>query len=170
MKWILFTGTWRITNADVERDVRAAVREVYAQGNAVLTGGATGVDYFAMDEAMKIDPTARRLRIMIPAFLEDYITDYYTNWCQAPITQSDIDLMASLLRKIKEVNPACVLEMPNTTITQKDYDVRSKQEIIYTDEVCAFQVNGSKGTQDTIDWAKEAGRVIRLHKQYSIQA
>lgn len=39
MKWILFTGTWRLTNKEVEHDVRKAVQEVIARGDGVLTGG-----------------------------------------------------------------------------------------------------------------------------------
>ena len=42
MKWILFTGTWRLTNKEVEEDVRAAAREVIARGDGVLTGGRQG--------------------------------------------------------------------------------------------------------------------------------
>ncbi len=62
MKWILFTGTWRLTNPQVEADVRLAVREVIGRGEGVLTGGATGVDYFAMDEAMKLKPDGSHLK------------------------------------------------------------------------------------------------------------
>lgn len=32
MKWTLFTGTWRLTNSEVEADVRSSVREVLAGG------------------------------------------------------------------------------------------------------------------------------------------
>ena len=39
MKWIIFTGTWRLTNDEVESDVRAAVREVLLAGNGIVTGG-----------------------------------------------------------------------------------------------------------------------------------
>lgn len=39
MKWILFTGTWRLTNQEVESDVREAAREVLARGDAIVTGG-----------------------------------------------------------------------------------------------------------------------------------
>jgi hypothetical protein len=38
MKWILFTGTWRLTSPEVENDVRQAVREIIARGD--------GVDFF----------------------------------------------------------------------------------------------------------------------------
>ena len=39
MKWILFTGTWRLVNEEVERDVRQATREVLARGDGIITGG-----------------------------------------------------------------------------------------------------------------------------------
>lgn len=39
MKWILFTGTWKLTNQQVEDDVRAAAREVLIRGDAIVTGG-----------------------------------------------------------------------------------------------------------------------------------
>jgi len=71
----LFTGTWRLVNKQVEADVRTAVREVLARGDGIVTGGATGVDYFAMDEAFKVLPDASRLRVIIPAYLPDYIRD-----------------------------------------------------------------------------------------------
>lgn len=49
MKWILFTGTWRLTNEEVEKDVCKAAREVIERGDGIVTGGATGVDYFAIE-------------------------------------------------------------------------------------------------------------------------
>ena len=39
MKWILFTGTWRLTNQEVEHDVRKATREVFLHGDGLVTGG-----------------------------------------------------------------------------------------------------------------------------------
>ena len=168
MKWILFTGTWRLTNKEVENDVRAAVREVIARGDGVLTGGATGVDYFAKDEALKHNPDATRLKILIPAFLEDYITDVYTNWCTPPVTKSDVDALASLLRKIHQINPSSIIETPKKIITQEDYNLRNIDEVKASDAVYAFQVNKSGGTQQTIDEAKKAGLPILVHKEYTI--
>src|ERR1035437_8450130 len=104
MKWILFTGTWRLTNKDVEHDVRVAVREVLSRGDRIVTGGATGVDYFAMDEAMKLYPDASRLKVIIPAMFKGYIYDYYTNWCKEPITKETINDLETLLLKIKTAN------------------------------------------------------------------
>ncbi len=168
MKWILFTGTWKITNKQVEEDVRASVREVLKRGDGVLTGGGTGVDFFCMDEALQLCPDGSSLRVIIPAYLEDFINDYYVNWCHPPITKKDIDDMAFILRKIKKINPTSLVEMPYHTITQEHYFMRDTEEVKVSDEVHAFQVNQSVGTQDTIDKAMNAGLPIALHKKYFI--
>lgn len=168
MKWILFTGTWRLTNREVENDVRTAVREVLSRGDGIVTGGATGVDYFAMDEAMALFSDASRLKVVIPAVLKSYIHDYRTNWCQAPVTEETIDNLEKLLQKIKEINPDALIEMPNDIITQDHYNRRHDEEIKISDEVYAFQVNDSAGTQDTIDKALKARLPITLHKKYTI--
>ncbi len=168
MKWILFTGTWRLTNSDVENDVRASVREVLGRGDGIVTGGATGVDFFAMDEAMKIDPTASRLKVVIPTSLNEYIEDYHANWCQSPVTTITIGTLEKLLFKIKESKEDALIEMSHTAITQEHYNLRHDEEISLSDEVYAFQVNSSTGTQDTIDKARAKGLPITLHKRYTI--
>ncbi len=170
MKWILFTGTWRLDDKNVEGDVRSSVREVLVRGDGIVTGGATGVDYFVMDETMKTDPKASRLRVFIPARLESYIRDYYTNWCKEPVIRESIDSLAALLRKIKTVNPEALVEMPYDIITQEHYTMRHSDEIAYADAVRAFQVNESSGTQDTINKAKRAGLPIEVHKKYTIDS
>ena len=168
MKWVLFTGTWRLTNEIVENDVRTAVREVLSRGDGIVTGGATGVDYFAMDEAMKLFPDASRLKVVIPAYLEDYIHDYHTNWCQEPVTEETIDNLERLLQKIKDVNSSALIEMLYDTITQEHYNLRHDEEIKISDEIYVFQVNESTGAQDTIDKALKSGLPVSLHKKYTI--
>jgi hypothetical protein len=168
MKSVLFTGTWRLTNKEVEDDVRKAVRDVLSRGNRIVTGGATGVDYFVMDEAMKLYPDASRLKVIIPTVLKSYIYDYYTNWCIEPIKKENIDNLAKILEKIKQINPSSVVEMQNDIITQEHYNLRNNEEVKISDEIYAFQVNDSAGTQDTIDQALRRGLPISLHKKYSV--
>ncbi len=170
MKWIIFTGTWRLTNKEVEEDVRKATREVLARGDGIVTGGATGVDYFCMDEVLKHNPECTKLRIFIPAPLDFYITDYRKNWCHDPITQKDIDNLENLLIHIKIINPAIVLEArhDDSDITQNDYDLRHNEEVTFSDEVYAFQVNSSTGTSDTMTKAAKVNVPTTLHKRYSI--
>lgn len=169
MKWIIFTGTWRITNDEVEVDVRTAVREALSLGNGIVTGGATGVDYFCMDEVLKLGQE-NKMRVIIPAKLDKYISDYYKNWMTDPITKIDIEKLEVTLKDFQKKNPSGLLEIYHSgeDITQDDYDNRHDEEVVYSDEVYAFQVNNSTGTQDTIDKAKASGLKISSHKKYTI--
>lgn len=169
MKWVIFTGTWRLTNDEVESDVRAAVREVLLAGNGIVTGGATGVDYFCMDEVMKLGKETS-MRVVMPAKLDYFISDYYKNWMTDPITKEDVEKLEKLLRDFQSKNPSGLLEIYHAggDITQDDYDNRHDEEVVFSDEVHAFQVNNSTGTQDTIDKAKASGLKISSHKKYTI--
>ena len=141
MQKILFTGTWKLIDKDVEADVRTAVRRVIRRGDIVLTGGATGVDHIALDEALREDPSGAHVMIIIPAYLPDYIHDYHTNWCQHPITKADINVLEKDLRTLQSLRPEHLIEMPYITITQEHYTERNGKEVEIADEVYAFQVN-----------------------------
>lgn len=171
MKWIIFTGTWRLTNTDVENDVRQAARDVFERGDGIVVGGATGVDYFAMDEFIKLNPSCTRMRVFLPARLDHFIADYHKNWKHAPITKKDIENLSYLLNRIKERNPSAVFEIRKNDgdITQNEYDARHDEEVMFSDEVYTFQVNNSTGTMDTIVKAQAAGLPIRVHKKYNIK-
>lgn len=58
--------------------------------------------------------------------------------------------------------------MPYDVITQEHYNLRHDEEVQRSNAVYAFQVNGSTGTQDTIDKAKKAGLPVHVHKHYKI--
>lgn len=171
MKWVIFTGSWRLTSKEVENDVRHAARRVFERGDGMVTGGATGVDYFAMDEFVKLNPDCTRIRIFIPARLNHYIADYKKNWQHAPISEVDIDDLGYLLALIKERNPSAVYEVRKESgdIVQAEYDLRHNEEVEFSDEVFAFQVNSSTGTSDTLMKATAAGLPITLHKKYQIE-
>jgi hypothetical protein len=170
MRWIIFTGTWCLTNKEVEEDVREAARAVFEHGDGLATGGATGVDYFAMDEWIKMDPECKRIRIFLPAKRQLFISDYRANWKRDPITDTEIDAIEAVLALIAEKNPAALLQArkDNGDVVQDDYDLRHDEEVTFSDEVYAFQVNNSTGTQDTIDKAVKAGLPLALHKKYTI--
>jgi hypothetical protein len=170
MKWIIFTGTWRLTNKEVEHDVRMYARKVFERGDGMVTGGATGVDFFAMDEWLKLNPECTKIRIFIPARLDHFIRDYRKNWKHDPVTDRDIDDIEYVLALIKERNPSAIFEVRKDSgdITQEEYDIRHNEEVTFSDDVYAFQVNNSTGTQDTIDKAKQAGLPVSVHKKYTI--
>lgn len=89
MKWIGITGTWRNVDARVEHDVRTAAREVIDRGDGIVAGGAPGVDFFATHEALLCDPTARAIRLVLPATLETYAQQYRVR--RSPGTTNTID-------------------------------------------------------------------------------
>ena len=123
-----------------------------------------------MDEFVKLNPSCTRIRIFIPARLDHFIDDYRKSWKHSPINDTDIDNLEYLLKLIKERNPSAVFEVRKESgdISQEEYDIRHNEEVTFSDEIYAFQVNDSSGTSDTIEKAKKAGLPISLHKTYTI--
>lgn len=169
MKWTIFTGTWRLTNAQVENDVRETVREVLVRGDAIITGGALGVDLFTMEASALHDPNFNRLKVIIPAPLERYIEHFHKAYDDGRISEESFHRLENILRLIYVTNPSSLIELEHQVIDEKAYFDRDSEEVKAADAVHAFQVNGSRGTQDTIDKALEAGLPITLHKQYTIE-
>lgn len=170
MKWIIFTGTWRTKNHEVEHDVRQAVREVLARGNGIITGGALGVDWFCMDEVLK-QKGERNLKVIIPSKLETYIEHFYTAVDIGKIELEDCKRLEATLRQIKERNSEVLIEMEFTSLSSSraEYFARDQAEVDIADAVYAFQVNKSTGTQDTINRAIKAGVPIELYKEYTLK-
>lgn len=74
------------------------------------------------------------------------------------------------MKIIKERNPSALFEVKKNEgdISQAEYDLRHNEEVTFSDEVYAFQVNNSTGTQDTIDKEAQEGLPIAIHKKYTI--
>ncbi len=123
-----------------------------------------------MDEFLKLNPDCTRIRIFLPARLHHFIEDYHKNWKHSPVTSTDIDDLAHILKIIKQRNPSALFEVRKESgdITQAEYDLRHNEEVTFSDEVYAFQVNKSDGTSDTIEKARKAGLPITIHNHYEI--
>lgn len=168
MKWITFTGARRLTNKEVEDDVRQAVRDCISNGYGITTGAATGVDYYCMDECVK-NNYINKLRVFIPSDIDHCISNYYKDWGNTPIAEKEILDLENSLKFIQENNPSSILEMKHSggTISQERYELRHNEEIVFSDEVYAFQVNNGPSTQDIIDKARACSMLI-THKKYTI--
>ena len=168
MKWIGISGTWKLTNSEVEADVRKAVREIILRGDGIVTGGALGVDYFATDEVLKLNPESTRIKVCLPATLERYAAHYRKRAGEEVVTPEQAESLIAQLTALKNANPQALIEHPtNTSIDQVTYFERNTKVVELSDELLAFQVNGSPGVQDTVDKAKALGKPVTL-KKYSL--
>lgn len=171
MKWVGISGTWRTTNEQVERDVRAAVREIIEAGDGIVAGGATGVDFYAADEALKLAPDASRLKVAIPSTFDNYIV-HLQAWAEGydtgdpSVDRQEIDRLIDQMYSLRSANPAAIVDgpdIPALDIDQHAYDERNTVVAALCDELVAFSINNSTGTQDTINKARAAGKAVSVH-------
>ena len=163
MRWFGISGSWRETNAAVEQDVQEAVATIMKSGNGIVTGGAIGVDHFAIREALVHDPAGTRIKVCIPGTLERYETHFRARAGEGLITREVSDQNFKLLRALQRAHPASLIENPKDTIINRDaYFRRNSRVAALADELYAFWVNQSPGTADTIKKTEEAGKPVTI--------
>ena len=168
MKWIGITGSWRATSKEVETHVRSTVRAIINNDDGIVTGGALNVDYFATDEALKLNPRATQIKVFLPVTLELYAKHYKKRAVEGIITTQQSEDLIKQLTNLKQANPNALIEdKGNTSLTKETYYGRNTNIVDNSDEIYAFQVNDSKGTQDTIDKTRKQGKKVRI-KKYEI--
>ncbi|MBI1215169.1 MAG: hypothetical protein GC185_05035 [Alphaproteobacteria bacterium] len=165
--WVAISGSWRKTDESVEKDVREAVRDIIAAGDGIVTGGALGVDYIATDEALKCDPAARQIKIILPTSLKDYANHYFRRADEGVITQKQARELVDQLTAVQARNTQAVVEMDYKACNQQSYYARNSKVIEAADRLLAFQVNESAGTQDAIDKARARPMPVTCRK-YSL--
>lgn len=168
MKLIAISGSCRLWNDEVDRDVRDTIRKIIEEGNSVV-GGATGVDYIATDEIIKLD-RLDRIQINIPTKL-DYYLDHYKNGGEVwdGISLEEGLKLVKQLEYINSIRKIVIKEFgSNREVKQDDYDYRDSMTVKFADELFAFRVNNSYGTTNTINMAKLKGLKIVV-KDYEIK-
>jgi len=165
MKWVAISGSWRKTNEEVENDVRQAVREIIKRGDGIVTGGALNVDYFATDEALKVNPEAKQIKVCLPVTLNLFSAHYRKRADEGVITHQQAEELITQLTALKKTNPSALIENEKNTIVDKDtYYERNTKVMDLSNELYAFQVNDSEGVQNTVDKARENGKFVELKK------
>jgi len=170
-KWVAISGTWKLTSEKVERDVRSLVRKVLETGGGVVTGGALNVDYFATDEAMRLDPKCERVKIFLPTTLEIYAKHYRKRAKEGVITKKQAEDLITQLEKLKSVNPkALIIKQVNKIVDKTAYFERNDAVVNASDELVIFHVIQSTGggTSDAAEKAKKLGIPIKRYN-YSIE-
>lgn len=168
MKWIGISGSWRLTSEEVERDVREAVRDIISRGDGIVSGGALNVDFFATDEALKLNPSATQIKVFLPVTLERYAAHYRRRAKEGVITSEQAETLIAQLSHIKQANQDALIEnQVNMECNPTTYFERNTEVANASDELLAFSVNASGGTQDTIDKVQAQGKPVRV-KTYTI--
>ncbi|TYQ25262.1 hypothetical protein PseudUWO311_15740 [Pseudanabaena sp. UWO311] len=153
MKWTAIAGSWRQTNLDIESKVREEVRSLLVLSNGLVSDGALGVDFFATDEALQAGVDASQLKIIIPSTLEIYSAHYLNRASEGVITREQAETLILQLETVRSMG--CLVEGTAQIIDKEAYFNRITQIIDIADELIAFQVNDSEGTQDTINKARK---------------
>lgn len=168
MRHIAFSGTWRYTTPELEADVRTAVQKVYADGDSIVVGAALGVDSLTLEEMLRLDPSGERLTVILVTSLDSYIKRV-TLWVarkEQPRADERIATLINLMERLHATRPAIFVvprEIEPELITEEDYLSCNDTIVELSDELMAFQVNKSTGTQDAIDKMKAAGKSVQLH-------
>ena len=168
MEWVAIVGSWRNVTNEIEQDVRRKTKEIIDLGMGIVTGGALGVDYLAIHEAIRLDMFADRIKIILPTNLDTYEKHYRKRASEGIITNRQASQLIQQLRNIKSKNPKAVKELRYAAVNKSSYYRRNSKIIDVADKIIAFQVNKSEGTQDTIDKANTRKIPVELH-EYSMK-
>lgn len=162
MKWVAVSGSWRKTNRKIEKDVKNAVKEIILRGDGIVSGGALGVDYFALDEAMRFDSSCKKIKIFLPAKLDIFARHFLKRAREGVITHKQAKGVIIQLTNLKKANPDALIEnKKNTVLNKATYYERNSEIVAAADKLIAFQTDNSQGVQDTIDKAKQKGIPIK---------
>lgn len=167
MRRIGITGTWRTVSDEMERDVRAAVREIATRGDSIVVGGALGVDRIAIETMLEHDPGAKRLTVLLATTVDAYMARILA-WAYGqadPARLQEVEKQTAFLRHIAEVRPESLMEGPAIApelLEEKDYLAVNDSLVELSDELMAFQANGSTGTGDAIEKAHKAGKPVQV--------
>ena len=170
MKWSVISGGWRRENEEVRADVVRTVEEILQAGKGIITGGALGVDYIATQAVRNANVNlSDRLRIYLPVPLFNYTQHLYRRAQEGVITEEQADMLVSQLTFIRGTHPLCMVE--NTAfvdVNPESYYARNTREIVDGDELYAFSINNTEGTQNIIDKAISLGKQVHV-KKYTIK-
>jgi len=158
MEWIAISGGWRKVSPEIEIQIRQTVGEIVNSGKGLVSGGALGVDFISLDEALKKDLKAKKIKIFLPTTLEKYIQHYRKQADLGRISQVQAQILAKQLKHLKSINPQALIENPDINFTEatkkKMYYERNGRIVQAADKLITFHIETPEskglGTKDTI--------------------
>ena len=143
---------------EIEQSIRGKIREIVSRDDVIVTGGVLGTDFIATDEALKLDPTGESIIVWLPAPLDVYLEHFRNRKDITEDREEKAQRLAGQLKRLFEINPDAIKVEGSITrpedIDGDAYRARNRKIIESVDELYAFQVNQSKGTQYAIDQAR----------------
>lgn len=165
MKKVLISGSWRCQDPAIEQQVRQQVRDLLAKKTLIIVGGALGVDFWTTDEVMRINPTLTQLCVILPSTLHQYSLHYRKRAREGVISIEQAESLINQLQLVKRANPQALIETIGVErIDQAAYYQRNTKEVELAEELIAFQVGQSAGTQDTIEKARRKGISVQVYQ------
>lgn len=137
-------------------------------GCGIISGGAIGVDYFVTSEALKINPSAKKIKVFLPTTIDIYAAHYWKRAREGVITKKEAKNLIAQLLKIKKINRSSLVEdKKNIVVSTDNYYKRNTTIIENADQLIAFHINQSPGTKDSIDKAKKKGIFTKVFNYVS---
>lgn len=163
MNWVGVTGSWRNSCVALEQDLEREVLRLLDAGDGIITGGALGVDYKTTDLALRKFPDGSRIKVCLPTPLRVYAAYYQRRASEGVISRQQAKDLVTQLRRLDRLGRVSTNSRVHT-VNQASYYLRNSQVVAASNELLAFQVNNSAGTQDTIDKAKQRGIPVRVFR------
>jgi len=163
--WFGISGSWRKTSPEIEQSVRETVRKIIKRGDGIVSGGALNVDWFATDEALKIDPEAKHIKIFLPVTFDLYAAHYRKRATEGIITSEQAEVLITQLENLRVASSEALIEnKDNTIVDPKTYFERNTEVVNTSDALIGFQVNESEGVGDTVEKALLQNKPVYLEK------
>lgn len=168
MKWYAINGGWRKTDEKVRLDVERIVTDILYKNDCIVTGGAMGVDYIATDTVINRGDPSWQLKIYLPVRFDIYKDHLHQATKKqikgVPIVRKErVDKLLSQLDFLQRVFPGVIRDDTSFTDVNPDsYYGRIRNIVDDCDEMFAFHINGTEGTQFGINLAREQGKPVHV--------
>ncbi len=161
MIWLGVTGSWRKSCPELEQDLKYEVNNALSGGKGIIAGGALGVDFAATALALNYAPDGSRLRVFLPTTLDIYARHYRKRAQEGVITNEQAENLITQLEIVDKLD-SLTTNSNETEVNETTYYLRNNKIAKACDEILAFQVNQSSGTQNTITKARQLGKPVSV--------
>jgi hypothetical protein len=164
--FIGISGSWRTFDDHVVDNTKSFVRKVLSRGDFIISGGALGVDYFVVEEAIRFN-CSHRLKIFLPIPMDLFLKHYEKKEKEGVIDKYQAKAIISQLTKLKTKYPDSIIDSTKYTVANEEsYLARNTTIINNCNALACFQVNDSQGVEDAMQKALKQSKPVYVKKFY----